>query len=159
MLKAYLVAGCPCQVNLGSFEDWSKLIRSTLIWLGETDPVETMERLRESDPVLDEKRVVMDAWKDLYADRKIEVADIMKHLGEEESLADPQKRENLRTALLAIAGVRGEVDGKRLGFWLRANKDAMLDGTAFRLVGKRQGFAIWSLQSAKVKSTASELSL
>jgi len=58
----------------------------------------------------------MDAWKDLYADRKIEVADIMKHLGEEESLADPQKRENLRTALLAIAGVRGRLTEKGLAF-------------------------------------------
>ena len=160
MLKAYLVAGCPCQVNLGSFEDWSKLIRSTLIWLGEIDPVETMERLRENDPILDEKRVVMDAWKDLYADRKVEVSDIIKLCSaDEESLADPQRRENLRTALLPIAGMHGEVDGKRLGFWLRKNRGATLDGSTFQLVDKRQGFAIWSLQSAKVKSTASELSL
>jgi hypothetical protein len=43
---------------LGSYEDWSDLVRSTLMWLGEADPVETMERAMETDPRLDEKRAV-----------------------------------------------------------------------------------------------------
>jgi putative DNA primase/helicase len=48
--------------SAGSYEDWSDLVRSTLMWLGEADPVETMERARETDPRLDERRAVMAAW-------------------------------------------------------------------------------------------------
>ena len=48
--------------------------------------------------------------KTFTADRKVEVSDIIKLCSaDEELLADPQKRENLRTALLAIAGVRGRL--------------------------------------------------
>jgi hypothetical protein len=56
---------------LGSYEDWSDLVRSTLMWLGEADPVETMERARETDPRLDEKRAVMAAWAAVVGQGKV----------------------------------------------------------------------------------------
>ena len=41
VLRAYIVAGKPKQPikNFARFEDWSGLVRSALVWLGETDPL------------------------------------------------------------------------------------------------------------------------
>ncbi len=45
LLRAYLVAGRPRQplVSWGSYESWSDLVRSTVVWLGLPDPAETGE--------------------------------------------------------------------------------------------------------------------
>lgn len=34
----------------GSFEDWSTRIREPLLWLGQKDPCESIQTVRESDP-------------------------------------------------------------------------------------------------------------
>lgn len=49
VLSAYIRAGKPDQgaIPLGSFEEWSRLVRDALLWLGRADPVKTMERIRE----------------------------------------------------------------------------------------------------------------
>jgi putative DNA primase/helicase len=144
MLRAYIAAGKPPQADpLGSYEDWSDLIRSALIWLGEADPVETMERARETDPRLDEKRAVMAAWAAVIGQEKI-TARKVSEWASGEGLASTSGQ-NLRDALLAIAGVRGEIDTKRLGNWLRANKGARLEGSAFEDAGKANGQVVWKL--------------
>jgi len=51
VVRAYFVAGRPDQApKLASFEAWSDTVRSALIWLGEADPVDTMEVARADDP-------------------------------------------------------------------------------------------------------------
>ena len=41
ILRAYVVAGRPDQKlsSFGNFEEWSGLVRSALVWLGEADPL------------------------------------------------------------------------------------------------------------------------
>jgi putative DNA primase/helicase len=50
--RAYIQAGKPNQglTPLNGFEDWSDLVRSPLVWLGEVDPVETLKAARKNDP-------------------------------------------------------------------------------------------------------------
>jgi putative DNA primase/helicase len=51
VLRAYHVAGKPDKpAPLGSFGDWSDLVRGALMWLGEADPVDTMAEVRAADP-------------------------------------------------------------------------------------------------------------
>jgi len=51
ILRAYIVAGRPGQSTpLGGFEPWSRLVRDALIWLGEADPLVTMNEIRDHDP-------------------------------------------------------------------------------------------------------------
>ena len=35
----------------GGFDDWSKIVRAPLVWLGVPDPVETLEAGRALDPI------------------------------------------------------------------------------------------------------------
>ena len=65
VVRAYLAAGCPDALPpLASFEDWSRLVRSALVWLGRADPVETMEAARAEDPELDDLRRVVAGWRE-----------------------------------------------------------------------------------------------
>lgn len=116
--RAYLLAGRPDRLSpLASFEGWSDCVRSALVWLGEADPVTTMEQAREDDPVLQNLSAVIGAFEDLGA--------ISKETGVTAAEAIQQSigREDLREALSAVAGVRGGlIDARRLGHWLRRHK-------------------------------------
>ena len=42
--RAYIAAGRPDKLpKLASFGDWSDTVRSALVWLGEADPVKSMD--------------------------------------------------------------------------------------------------------------------
>jgi hypothetical protein len=61
--RAYVLAGRPNRApRLASFEGWSDTVRSALIWLGQDDPVKSMESAREEDPERIELSEMLDAW-------------------------------------------------------------------------------------------------
>jgi putative DNA primase/helicase len=64
IVRGYLAAGCPkpC-ASFASFDDWSRLIRSPLVWLGRADPVVTTEVARADDPVRNNLRAIVAAWQ------------------------------------------------------------------------------------------------
>jgi hypothetical protein len=68
VLKAYHNAGCPKRPKpaLQSFVPWSNTVRGALMWLGQGDPVRTMERLRTIEPILAALQTVLTAWRDQF---------------------------------------------------------------------------------------------
>jgi hypothetical protein len=109
-------------------------VREALVWLGEADPVDTMERVRAVDTAIMKRRQLMKAWpfatetsvaavivraQERLQTREVDPAtgkDITVDLG----LADP----DLHAAVMAIAaGKDGQISGECLGWWLRRNKD------------------------------------
>jgi hypothetical protein len=49
--RAYVHAGMPGRLkHKGSFEEWSDLVRSALVWLGEEDPAKSIDAARDDDP-------------------------------------------------------------------------------------------------------------
>lgn len=53
LARAYIVAGQPDKPSqLGSFGEWSDIIRGTIMWIGMADPVKSMEIGRNEDPEL-----------------------------------------------------------------------------------------------------------
>ena len=49
--RAYIAAGRPNLLpQLASFGEWSDTVRSALVWLGEADPVKSMDTSRADDP-------------------------------------------------------------------------------------------------------------
>jgi hypothetical protein len=69
ILKAYFAAGHPSQglTPMGSFEQWSDLIRQALIWAGEDDPNEGRKDIEaESDPEYERLATLLDAWAACY---------------------------------------------------------------------------------------------
>lgn len=124
IVRGYLAAGCPnpC-APLASFEDWSRLVRSSLVWLGQADPVETMEAARVDDPNLINLRAVVAAWHAAIGENKPLTA------GELCDMASSDATE-LYKAISAVAGVpgRGEIEARKLGRWLGRNKRRIVEG-------------------------------
>src|SRR5690606_34801498 len=54
IVRAYMTAGTPGRAkSMGSFEDWSDLVRSSLMWLGMGDCCEDMAAMQSEDPEKD----------------------------------------------------------------------------------------------------------
>jgi putative DNA primase/helicase len=72
ILRAYIVAGAPEQSHpLGGFEEWSRLVRDALIWLGEPDPLDTMGHTRGQDPRREALAAVLDQWSGVLQHRRV----------------------------------------------------------------------------------------
>jgi putative DNA primase/helicase len=123
--RAYIVAGRPNPIPpLPSFEDWSQIVREPLVWLGCSDPVDTMEGLRNEDPTGTERHSVFDAWKSAIGVGKHRAA---LTAGIIEVAAN---NGDLREALLAVAPQRlgSGIDPKTLGKWLSSQEKNIAAG-------------------------------
>ena len=130
-LRAYLVAGCPDpRPALASFGEWSRLIRSSLVWLGRRDPVDTMEDARADDPVRSALREVVVAWRAVIGTNNPVSA------GQLKQKAFDSGGDDLLKAISAVACAPGrtEIDALRLGKWLGRHKGRVVNG--IKLHGK-----------------------
>lgn len=125
IVRAYACAGYPDPLPaLGSFEAWSRLVRSALGWLGQADPVKTMEISRSEDPEMAGMREVFGCWKAAIG--------VEKPLGTGEivAAADPKTEvgARLREALVREASDGHTISALRLGHWLGRRKDRIVNG-------------------------------
>ena len=114
------------------------MVRAPLIWLGEKDPVSSMDEIRAEDPQLAQVREFFQLWNDYRLDlnmpftvaRILELIDIAEPKG---GLNPPRFRE----FLLKIARERhgAEVSPERFGWWLRRNAGRIVNG--YRLIKGR----------------------
>jgi putative DNA primase/helicase len=158
VLRAYIVAGKPTQMTpagtpvtpLGSFEEWSDLIRSALIWLGQADPCDTMEKIRKKDPKLGAMVTVVSQWLEVigYA-ASVTAKGLIDHAIKTRdgySVKGDFEHPEFRDALLIVAGDGGAVNSLRLGKWLGANQDRFVLGYKIVEAGERGGSKLWKLE-------------
>jgi hypothetical protein len=152
VLRAYHVAGRPTPPPpLGSFADWSNWVRGALIWLGEADPVASMETIRGADPKLEALSSVMTQWDAALGSRRVAVRDVIASATEQRTLTGsiyPKQefiRPDFREALLIIAGENGVVNSRRLGNWLATQESRVIAGKRFARQGVLTGSLTWAL--------------
>jgi putative DNA primase/helicase len=139
IVRAYLSAGAPRICGpLGSYAAWSQMVRAPLIWLGEKDPVSSMDEIRAEDPQLAQVREFFQLWNDYRLDLNMPftVARILELI----DIAEPKGGLNppgFREFLLKIARERhrAEVSPERFGWWLRRNAGRIVNG--YRLIKGR----------------------
>jgi len=119
IVRAYAAAGYPGVLSpLASFEAWSKLVRSALVWLGQPDPVQTMEKARSEDPVNATLTSIFSAWHDAVGSAPQTVAQIIGNAEAVNSMGNVANTE-LREALTEVGQDRfGKLSGKVLGIYL-----------------------------------------
>ena len=146
VVRAYVVAGFPGALPpLASFEEWSRFVRSALVWLGRPDPIETMERARADDPVKTALINLYNAWYDAVQSNSQTTSEIAAVSTSRifESLAHPA----LHDALTDVADDRrGGIATKTLGKYLAAHKNRVVDGLKMVEAGKdRTKKALWKV--------------
>jgi hypothetical protein len=152
VVRAFIAAGSPREPPLGSYREWSALVRDPLIWLCEADPVDTMERVRRGDPRLAALKSVIDEWRRVIGDRRVlvreAIAEALKTDGQFESWINPGLREALIT--VARGSGREDISPDRLGRWLAKNKGRIVTGDDDRVYrferdGEHANASYWRL--------------
>jgi putative DNA primase/helicase len=146
---AYIAAGCPVVSNkqVLDFEDWERLVRFPLIWLGEKDPLITMDAASDTDIARRTARAMRFAIKTVCG-----VGEPNAHFAEYiiNAIIDPfsnapdlkakldtpiglsENAKAWREVLMTVAGVSWEPSPKKLGQWFNKNKDIIDDGLVIR---------------------------
>jgi hypothetical protein len=120
-------------------------VRDALIWLGEPDPLGTMERTRQQDPRREALAAVLDQWSTVLQRRRVsakKVIDAATSRDEKGRYRHPEFRE----VLLAVAGDAGDVNSRRLGIWLNDIKDKIVGGSRLIIDGNSSGVGWYRLQ-------------
>jgi hypothetical protein len=137
IMRAYLTAGAPSVCGpFGSYTEWSTMVRSPLVWLGEPDPVASIDSTQADDSDLADLRELCDLWR---GDLKIEEPYTSASIVEAWSAAPAGFNGNPhKQFLLRIAGDKdGNISAKKLGEWLHRNCGRVVrapDGRKFWLV-------------------------
>jgi hypothetical protein len=124
IVRAYLAAGAPGACKpVASYGDWSRMVRSPLVWLGEPDPWESVEASRVEDPVLSAIREFFTLWPTYFKlDWPYTVKRMIEIALEDAQQAGPFNTPVLQSFLIIVAAQRGKPDvvsPDRLGWWLR----------------------------------------
>jgi hypothetical protein len=85
VLRAYQAAGCP-KVEMramGSYEQWSAVVRAPIIWSGLRDPAVSQDMLIETgDPERDALEQLLAAWHEAFGDRRVTSAEVLQSISE-----------------------------------------------------------------------------
>jgi len=129
IVRAYVVADYPAMLPaLASFEDWSRLVRSALVWLGRPDPCETMNKARAEDPITASLTNLFTSWHHTVQSAAKTVAEI-KGVAALTDTFGALIHANLREALAEVAGdKRGGIDSQRLGIFLKRYEGRIIAG-------------------------------
>lgn len=134
IMLAYIRAGRPRLglTPIGSFEAWSDLVRDPLVWAGLADPVQSIARSRKDDPLAQALRDVLAAWYDAWRSEPVTVADLIERAEARAANGAAEFKEAL--SLVCLRG--GKLDGVRLGYWLRKNRDCRSAGLSLTRTGE-----------------------
>jgi putative DNA primase/helicase len=149
--RAYLAAGQPGRCpQIGSFNEWSNLVRSALVWLGEADCVDTMDNARADDPHRLAQQALLAQWRDTFGGRGMLLKDVIAKCNETIAGADFDRLgeragmrhtyEELRQAVISTnpEAHRRVIDPHALGQKMRAYKDQWVGGMRFTKAERNQ---------------------
>jgi hypothetical protein len=146
ILRGYCAAGWPDQdlPAWGSFEGWSALVRSAVVWAGLPDPAETRLLLQEqADVAADSMSVILPCWERLDPERRgLTAAEVIHLLYKEPPDNPPDFHADLRDALEALLG---KPDSRGLGNKLRFYRRRVFQERFIDQAGSKQRAARWAV--------------
>jgi hypothetical protein len=152
--RAYIVAGSPERLPpLASFEGWSNLVRSALVWLGRDDPLTSMKEIRAEDPMRQQATELFSTIWDCFNEQRFSAKQLVKAvtLGEQRDIVElSPKQEALREALVcAVGDRRGVFSTREVGKWLGRHKGVIYGGVRLSGMSDSHGHAAtWWLEKS-----------
>jgi hypothetical protein len=141
ILRAYCVAGRPNQElpAWGSFEGWSSLVRSAVVWLDLPDPGETRLLLQaQADVAAESMGTILECLEKMDAERHgLTAAEIIQRV--KDSL---EQHADLRDALEALLG---KLEARLLGNKLRSYRRRVFAGRFVDQAGIEHKAARWAV--------------
>ena len=154
LVRAWIMAGrpkTPCK-SLASFGDWSDLCRQPLLWLGCADPTSSVFEAMSEDPDRETLARLLTAWHTVFGKKPAMVRDAVRQAN-----ATFDDNNVLREVLRDIADERGEINRRKLGWWIRRHAGRIVDGLHFvRASGNRSAEA-WRVERVESVSPVSSV--
>ena len=161
---AFIRAGSPNQKlpRWGGFEAWDRLIRSALVWAGETDPAETREEISEVDVDRSADEALYQEWVNAFGDREMLGWEVI-------NAAERSTNDALLNAILGVA--RDRSDSRRInsdffGARLRGLRGRIIGGLRLMVVvdadgkpRKRGGSLIWKVERWSALNTPAAITI
>jgi putative DNA primase/helicase len=127
-LKAYLLASDKPEVEPWRFEEWNRLIRGAILWLGLPDPLGGLREAEAQDPEREALGAVLQAWRERFEDRPTPAREAIEPLQE----------------LWGVAiSSRSGVNVKTVGRLLARQAERRVDGLRFVRAGKDHQAVLW----------------
>lgn len=145
IVRAYIFAGCPIQKNLkalSSFEQWTKLVRSPLVWLGLLDPATALFETIENDPEKEVLRRLMQSLLGTFKTNHISVSDIVARV---ETSISSGLNSDLAEVVREIAEQSGKISRRSLGKWIARHQNIMVDGYIISKSSSSGGSLRWCI--------------
>ena len=152
IVRAWVVTGRPQTVfkSMAGYGDWSDLCRQSLLWLGLADATESVFEAMADDLDRETLGRLLTAWQSVFGKTAAMVRDAVK-----QAAAFHDEHSELREVLHDIADERGEINRRRLGWWIRRHSGRIVDGRRFvRASGNRSAEA-WQVESVSPVSSVS----
>lgn len=129
VVRAYVAAGYPgILAPLASFEDWSRMVRSALVWLGRPDPCDTMNKARADDPITSSLTNLFVTWHAAAGSSARTIAAI-KDIATLNDSFGGLLHANFRESLIDVADDgRGGINSKKLGHFLKRFEGRIVAG-------------------------------
>lgn len=155
IVTAYIVAGYPRQQNLpplGSFDEWTKLVRAPLVWLGLPDPAAVFTTMK-TDPDRELLgRLMLNLYK-TFGDKPISVSQLVTRIDTEISTG---LNSDLAEVVREIAEQQGKINRRTLGRWISRHQGVIVDGYILSKSTKSGGSERWQVtQRQSLKSDIS----
>jgi hypothetical protein len=156
IVRAWIVAGkakTACR-SLAGYGDWSDLCRQPLLWLNCADPSVSVFEAMSEDPHRETLGRLLTAWQSVFGKMPAMVRDAVKQA----SLLHDEHLE-LGEVLHDIADERGEINRRKLGWWIRRHSGRIVNGRRFvRASGNRSAEA-WQVEVMESVSPVSSVSV
>jgi hypothetical protein len=123
---------------LSSFSEWDSIVRRSLLWLGEEDPVKTQAQFKDEDDGESVLSNLLTAWYELHKETKLLVKDLLK-VCEPSQYGKTDDEKALEDALKDVCyDYRSQTFNRnKLSYMLRDNKGTMAG--SYKLIRTKEG--------------------
>jgi hypothetical protein len=152
IVRAWIMASRPhteCRA-LVSYGDWSDLCRQPLLWLGCADPTISVFEAMQEDPDRETLNRLLSAWHSVFRSTPTMIREAIKQA--DLSFEDHQE---LREVLHDIASERGEINRRKLGWWIRRHAGRIVNGLKFVRATGNSSSEKWRVESVLPVSSVS----
>jgi hypothetical protein len=144
IVAAYIKAGSPRSDNpsIPSYDEWSRLCRDSLIWLGQPDPAASLIAQINDDPDMQAFGDFLGHWREYFGERPTMVRTVIDRMD-----GNP----NLKAALLELpVAERGAVNPSKLGRYLARHANRIVNGHELRQspTGERNAWTVIAVDQA-----------
>lgn len=149
IIRAWIVAGSPHTPAkpVASYGKWADWCRQPLLWLGRPDPVARLFEQLAHDPDAELLHRMLTGWHTAHGNTPMLIRDVVR-IAEG---ADTDFAEALRD----VADERGQINRRRLGWWLKRHLGRIVGGLKFERGNVARNAETWRVVSVSSVSSVS----